>query len=321
MTGETLRVRVALRTREAPDIDRFELVAEDGSELPPFSAGAHISVALPNELVRQYSLLNDTRETHRYVIAVLKSPSTRGGSGWMHESVQVGTALTIGRPGNHFPLEPNAQESLLLAGGIGVTPILCMARHLANAGSRFAMHYCSRSPERTAFFSEIRDCDFADRVRFHFDDGPAEQKLDLSDVLALPLPGKHLYVCGPTGFMDAVLTAARRSGWDETQLHREYFGTGPASATVDAEFEIELASSGRVVIVPKAKTVLEALSEAGVNIPASCEQGVCGTCLTPVLDGIPDHRDMFLSEQQKSLNNSFLPCCSRALSPRLLLDL
>ena len=183
------------------------------------------------------------------------------------------------------------------------------------------MHYCTRSKERTAFLQHITDAAYADRVAFHFDDGDATQKLDLAATLTAPREGVHLYVCGPKGFMDAVLATARAQGWPEAQLHYEFFAGVVVASEDDASFEVQLASSGKVVRVPLGKTVVKALEEAGVEVQVSCEQGVCGTCLTRVLEGTPDHKDMYLTPEEQAANDQFLPCCSRAKSARLVLDL
>jgi vanillate O-demethylase ferredoxin subunit len=239
----------------------------------------------------------------------------------MHELVQAGDVLAISAPKNHFALAHEAKRSLLLAGGIGVTPILCMAERLAIMGAAFEMHYCTRSRARTAFTQRIAASAFAAQVQFHFDDGDAAQKLDLDALLATPESGTHLYVCGPKGFMDAVLSTARARGWPEAQIHYEFFAAEPVQHDADAAFEVQLASSGRVVVIPKDKTVVQALAEAGVEVATSCEQGVCGTCLTRVLDGVPDHRDLYLTPEEQAANDQFTPCCSRARSQRLVLDL
>ena len=320
-SSTTLVVRVARKQLEAQDICSFELVAEDGGALPAFTAGSHLDVHLPGGLVRQYSLCNDPQETQRYVIAVLRDAASRGGSREMHDAVTEGQLLHISAPKNHFALAPAAQRSLLLAGGIGVTPILSMAEHLNVNGAAFAMHYCTRSAERTAFRARIAASAFAPRVRHHFDDGDAAQKLDLPALLAQPQDGTHLYVCGPKGFMDAVLSTARAQGWPEAQLHYEFFSGEVVHAETDASFDVKIASTGKIIVVPKDKTVVQALSDAGVDIMVSCEQGVCGTCLTRVLEGTPDHKDSYLLPEEQAANDQFTPCCSRAKSAMLVLDL
>jgi vanillate O-demethylase ferredoxin subunit len=316
-----LSVRVARKNTEALGICSFELVRVDGGALPAFSAGSHVDVQLPGGLTRQYSLCNDPGETHRYLIGVLLDSNSRGGSRAMHEQVQVGQVLHISAPKNHFPLTHEARHSVLLAGGIGVTPILCMAERLAMTGASFEMHYCTRSRERTAFADRIGSASFARQVQFHFDDGAAEQKFDMARVLAAPTAGTHLYVCGPKGFMDAALKSARDQGWPEAQLHYEFFAAEVAASSGDADFEIKLASSGRVIKVAKGVSVTKALSAAGVEIQTSCEQGVCGTCLTRVLEGVPDHKDLYLSPEEQAANDQFTPCCSRSKTPVLVLDL
>ena len=316
-----LSVRVVAKTVEALDICSFELVETQGHGLPAFSAGSHVDVQIGGGFTRQYSLCNDPSESHRYLIAVLRDPKTRGGSQAMHEKIKVGDALTISTPKNHFPLAHGARRSLLLAGGIGVTPILCMAERLAVFGAAFEMHYCTRSRERTAFYERIRAAAYASRVAFHFDDGALEQKADLPALLATPEAGTHLYVCGPKGFMDAVLATARAQGWPEDQLHYEFFGAEVVKSADDQSFQVKLASSGKIVVVPKDKTVVDALAEAGIEIMTSCGEGVCGTCLTRVLEGEVDHKDLYLMPEEQAQHDQFLPCCSRAKSAMLVLDL
>lgn len=320
-TAPTLQVRVARKAVEALDIVTLELVAVEGQALPAFSAGSHVDVQLPNGITRQYSLCNDPQETHRYQIGVLRDAASRGGSAAVHDLVKEGDVLTISAPRNHFSLAHEAKKHLLLAGGIGVTPILCMAERLANTGADFQMHYATRAPERTAFRQRIAVSAFASRVQFHHDNGDAAQRLDLQVLLQQPEPGTHLYVCGPKGFMDAVLNTARAAGWPEAQIHYEFFGAEVAKSDSDASFEIKLASSGRIVMVPKDQTVVQALAAAGVDVMISCEQGVCGTCLTRVIEGVPDHKDSYLTPEEQAANDQFTPCCSRSKTPLLVLDL
>ncbi len=318
-----LTVRVARKAVEATDICTFELVDPEDGCLPPFSAGSHIDVHIRDGLSRQYSLCNDPTEQHRYVIGVLREPAGRGGSQAMHDEVKEGDLIRISEPKNHFSLAHSARKSILLAGGIGVTPILCMAERLANCGADFEFHYCTRSRTRTAFLERISGSAFADRVHFHFDDGPPAQRLDIPTLLAAPAPGKHLYLCGPTGFMEVLRNTASEKGWSEDHVHFEYFTPSVQSGNdeTDAGFKVRIASTGREYSIPPDKTVLAVLAENGVEIPSSCEQGICGTCLTRVLDGEPDHRDEFMTEAEHAGNDQFTPCCSRARSPLLVLDL
>lgn len=315
-----ITVRVAACRQEALDILSFELVRPDGGPLPAFSAGSHIEVHLPDGLVRQYSLCNHPQESHRYQIGVLRDAASRGGSHAMHE-LSEGVELQISEPRNLFPLVHEAKRSLLFAGGIGITPILCMAERLAHMGAEFELHYCAGSAERAAFVERIRQSPFSDRVHFHFDDGEGGEPLEATTALSAPEHATHLYVCGPGGFMEHVLSTARAQGWDEANLHREYFSAAPTAQTDDGSFEVQLSSSGQVLQVPADQTVAQVLEAAGVIVPLSCEQGICGTCLTRVLEGEPDHRDLFLNEAEQAANDQFTPCCSRAKSARLVLDL
>ncbi|AYC32331.1 oxidoreductase [Pseudomonas cavernae] len=313
-------VIVTSKCREAEGICSFELTAADQRPLPAFSAGSHVDVHLPGGLVRQYSLCNHPEERHRYLLGVLLDPASRGGSQAMHEQVEEGSRLRISEPRNLFPLVHEAAYSMLFAGGIGITPILCMAERLAQIGAAFELHYCGRSAERMAFIERIRSSAFADCVHVHIDDGEAGQHLEAARVLSAPSSDSHLYVCGPNGFMEHVLGTAREQGWADAQLHREYFAA--AAATTEAGgFEVQLASSGQCFQVPAERSVAEVLLEAGIDIPLSCEQGICGTCITRVLEGEPEHHDMFMTDAEKARNDQFTPCCSRAKSARLVLDL
>jgi vanillate monooxygenase ferredoxin subunit len=315
-----ISVKILRKKQVATGICSFELGSPDGAALPPFSAGSHIDVQVPGGFTRQYSLCNDATERHRYRIAVLRDPASRGGSIAMHDQLKEGDTVQISEPRNHFPLV-HAQKTLLFAGGIGVTPLLCMAHRLHEIGSDFTMHYCSRSPDRTAFRDEIADSAFAQRVQLHYDDGAPEQKLDLVKQLAEPDPGTRLYVCGPTGFIDWVVKTAQQQGWPSDHVHLEYFGGAPQDTTGDQPFLVKIASSGATYEIPADKTVTQALQEHGVQILVSCEQGVCGTCITRVLEGECDHRDLYFTDEEKSKHDQFTPCCSRAKSKVLVLDL
>lgn len=307
---------------EAQDIIWLELVQTNREPLPAFEAGAHIDIHLPGNVVRQYSLCNHPDERQRYCIAVLKDPASRGGSQSVHDSLRVGQRLQISQPRNLFPLVPHSERSLLFAGGIGITPILCMAQRLYQQGKNFELHYCARSAERAAFIELLSHSAFAQHVHLHLDDGPEQQKLNASSLLNSPATGNHLYVCGPNGFMEHILSSARDQGWEDSHLHREYFSAATSTNRADDEsFEIRIRSSGQVLQVPPNSSALEVLESAGFDIPIACGQGICGTCLTRVLEGEADHRDGFLSDAEHARNDQFTPCCSRAKSPYLVLDL
>lgn len=315
-------VVVISRKEEAPGICSYELARADRSPLPAFSAGAHIDVHIPGDagLVRQYSLCNAPHEQHRYQIGVLDDPASRGGSATIHRLLQAGMNLRISEPRNLFELAPEARRSLLFAGGIGITPILCMAEHLAASGANFELHYCVRAHDRAAFINRLQASTFAERVFVHADEEPASV-LQAAALLAGPQPDMHLYVCGPGGFMQHVLDSARAQGWSEANLHREYFAAAPVDTRADGSFSVKVNSTGQVFEIPKDQSVIQVLELHGIELPVSCEQGVCGTCLTGVLEGIPEHRDMYLTEEEQALNDQFTPCCSRAKTPLLVLDI
>lgn len=313
------RVRVVRRQVEAHDIVSFALGPADDRPLPAWSAGAHVDVHLPNGLVRQYSLF-DSGVPGTCGIAVLREPDSRGGSARLHDGIAEGSVFAISAPRNRFPLVPAATRSILIAGGIGITPLLAMADELAAGGADFALHYCARSAARMAFRDRLAGGRYAARVRLHCDDGPPAQQFERDRVLATPGAGHHLYVCGPSGFIDGTVAAARVAGWGEDAIHFERF-SGTAADGEARAFEVVVASTGRRVPVAATESVVEALAKIGIVIPVSCEQGVCGTCLTGIVQGEPDHRDLYLMPDERAAGRLFMPCCSRAQGDTLVLDL
>jgi ferredoxin-NADP reductase len=313
-------LRVNAITVEADDIRSFELVDPEGIELLPFTAGSHVDVVPPGGTIRQYSLCNDPQERHRYLIAVLREPGGRGGSLLMHERVAVGDLLQVSAPRNHFPLHEGGERHLLIAGGIGVTPLLAMAHRLHALGSPFTFHYCTRSPERTAFRSELARYNESGGVRFHHDAGNPADGLDVKALLADVVPGTHVYCCGPAGLMAAVKAASAH--WPSAQVHFEYFAVPAQPAAdawgVDAAFEVEIASTGAVYRIPPGQSILSVLSASGMTLESSCEAGICGTCQTRYLSGAPDHRDYVLADDERG--EYVMICVSRATG-RLVLDL
>jgi vanillate O-demethylase ferredoxin subunit len=317
-----LDVRVRARQQEADGICSFELEPIGASELPGFSAGAHIDVQVAPGVTRQYSLCGHPQERRSWRIGVLREPQSRGGSAGMHDRVQVGSVLKVSAPRNLFELVEEAPHSVLVAGGIGVTPILAMAQHLQGGGHSFEVHYCARSPERMAFRSEMSAGPLASHCRLYFNDAAPEQTFDVHAMLKAVPAGAHLYICGPAGFMEFVLSAARASGWPEARLHREHFAAATAvDTTGDQPFQIRLQRSGATLAVPANQSVLQVLLDNGVDVDYSCEAGVCGSCITRVLEGRPEHRDTFLTDAERAANDQFTPCCSRSTSPTLVLDL
>lgn len=322
MQQQRINVVISRKQVEAQNVSVLELVPDNGEQLPPFSAGAHIDIYMSNGITRQYSLCNSPREHHRYLISVLRETSSRGGSAFMHDNVFEGDMISISPPKNHFALEADAKRSILIAGGIGITPILSMAEELRDAEADFELHYAGRSLHRMAFVERIRSGSIGNETKFYLDDDAPDKRFNAQSLVGKPSDSTHIYVCGPSGFIESILGAAHASGWAEANLHREFFGAAaPVKMNPSDPFEMEIKSTGKILLVPADKSALEVLSEHGVDVPSSCEQGVCGTCLTRVLAGEPDHRDMFLSDGEKRQNSHFTPCCSRARSRRLILDL
>ncbi|MET1026911.1 MAG: PDR/VanB family oxidoreductase [Dongiaceae bacterium] len=320
---DTLQVRVARIWQEAGGIKGFDLVGAEGDALPPFTAGAHIGVHLPNGTIRHYSMCNDATETGRYELGVLKASDSRGGSNFMHDSVKVGDVLTIDAPRNNFQLKLDSESYVLIAGGIGVTPLLSMARTLNRAGLKYRLYYCSRSAETTAYRDLLAGSDFAGKVHFVHDGGDPKNGLDVAAVLREVPASARLYCCGPGGLMGAVKSAAAH--WPGDRVHFEAFTATPELRPVgsgpDQGFEVELASSGQVLTVPADESILTVLRDHGIAIPSACEEGICGTCIVTVLEGRPDHRDQILTDEERDSGNCITVCCSRSLSPRLKLDL
>ncbi|MGJ7541668.1 PDR/VanB family oxidoreductase [Variovorax sp. LT1R16] len=316
-------LRVAARRNETRDIVVFDLAPTDGSALPAFSAGAHLEVQVAG-LIRHYSLCSAPDDRAHYRIAVQREPDGRGGSVQLCDTAAAGDTLMVRGPFNHFALHaPIEQPPLLLAGGIGVTPVLSMALALTVADIDFELHFSGRSLEHMAFLPLLRSGVFGHRVHLYADDGKGVAPLDLPTLLGHGRPGRHLYVCGPGGMIDAAGRIAREQGWAGDHIHFERFGA-PAQAVVEGgceAFEVEIASTGRRVPVAADQSVVQALAAAGVQIPMSCEVGVCGSCRTRVLAGVPDHRDLLLSAEEQAANTEFTPCCSRSKTPLLVLDL
>lgn len=305
---------------EAEDIITVELRPVSGTEFPAFEAGSHIDLHLPNGMVRSYSLSNSCQERHRYVVGVLKDRASRGGSRCVHEQLRIGTKLTIGAPRNNFPLHAAASHSVLIAGGIGVTPLLCMARRLKDLGRPFEFLYFARSRRHAAFVPEIEALGVP--VTWHFDDeqgGPP----DLHALLARrpPAAGDHHYACGPAVMLDRFEKVCADLG--HANAHIERFAAVEVAAAEDARqaFSVELRRSGKTFEVTPDTTLHKRLIELNANVPFSCEEGICGSCETRVLEGEPDHRDSVLTAAERAANRAMMVCVSGCKSPRLVLDL
>jgi len=310
-----LRVRSITYLGEA--INGYELVDPRGRDLPRFAAGAHIDLRL-GKLLRQYSLCNDPAERRRYSIAVLREEESRGGSRYMHETVRVGDLVEVSLPRNNFPLDAAAERHLLIAGGIGIAPIMSMVAELRGRRADFQLHYCARSPERTAFRDDLAPLASEGRVRFHHDGGDPARGLDIAAALRDPPPGTHLYYCGPASLMAAAAEAAAE--WPAGTVHCEYFTAPPAGSVVeDQPFRVKLARRGVEYEVQVGETIVGVLRRHGIAVPTSCELGYCGACVTRYLEGEPDHRDQVLREYGR--DRYVLICCARSKTPVLNLDL
>lgn len=297
----------------APEILSYELQPPPGQQLPAFTAGAHVDLTLDNGLVRSYSLVNAPSERHRYTIAVQKDRASRGGSRWIHDNLRPGGVVTVSAPRNNFPLNEAAEKSVFIAGGIGITPILSMTQRLSAIGRDWELYYCARTRAAAAFLDVL-----GGNARLNFDQEPGGRMLDIA-ALVRSLPAEaHVYCCGPlpmlASFEEATADRPRE------RVHLEYFQAKEAPA-VAGGFTVVLAKSAREVMVPEGKTILDALLDAGMDLPYSCTEGVCGTCETKVLEGIPDHRDLILTREEQAANRSMMICCSGSLSQRLVLDL
>jgi len=311
-----LRLRVAALATLAEEVTAFDLRAADGGALPSFTAGAHIDLHLPGGRVRSYSLVNPQDERHRYVIAVKREAAGRGGSRLVHDTFRVGTLIEAAGPRNNFPLVEDAERSLLIAGGIGITPLWCMAQRLHSLGRPWRLVYCARTRRHAPFADSLER--FGDSVRFHFDHEPGGRVLDVAATVAAEPPGTHLYCCGPLSMLESFERAT--ADRVPAEVHVEYF-TAKLPPAAGGGFTVVLARTGVSVRVPQGKTILDALIEQGIEAPYSCLEGVCGTCETRVIEGLPDHRDLVLSKQERAANRTMMICCSGSLTERLVLDL
>jgi len=317
VNGESplIDMRLSAITYAADMTNLYEFRPVDGSQVPEFQAGAHVDLHLPNGLIRQYSLSNSQSERHRYVVGVKRDPKSRGGSSYIYEKLTVGTVMKVSHPRNNFPLNESANHSVLVAGGIGITPIWCMLNRLEEKGKSWELHYATRKRSEAAFAEELEK--FGDRVHIHIDE---EQGgiIDIPAIVARAPTSAHLYCCGPGPMLSTFEDATKE--WPYGEVHVEHF-TSLAPAATGGGYVVELARSGKKVNVAEGQTILDALRDEGIKVPASCEQGICGVCETRVISGTPDHRDMILSPQEKAANDTMMICCSGSKSDVLVLDL
>ncbi len=319
MSTPILTVRVKSITYEAERIHSYELRPRTGGELPPFTAGAHIDVKLPKGMSRSYSLVNPQGERHRYVIAVAHDAASKGGSRFIHERLRAGDTLSITPPQNDFALAEDASHSVLIAGGIGITPIWCMVQRLMELKRSWELHYSARTHQSMAFLEALTELQAAHpgRVVLNFDFEPGGQPLDLAAIAGRAASDAHLYCCGPTGMLEAFERATQER--PREQVHVEYFSAKEAPATAGG-YTVVLAKSNARVFVKAGESLLDALRGAGFDPPFSCAEGVCGSCEMRVIEGVPDHRDMVLTDAERAANKTMMICCSGAKSETLVLD-
>ena len=315
--SETIKLQVSKRETQGEDVLILSLTSPEGKPLPVFTAGAHIDLHFGNDIVRQYSLCSSSADQKTWRLGILKAPESRGGSVAAH-LLQEGDEIIASLPRNLFPLDKSASYTYLFGGGIGVTPMLAMADELQREGHRFELHYCGRTRQRMGFINELTEGGFAPYVHFHFDDEGEKQRLQLADILKQAPENAHVYVCGPEGFMDWVIHTATENNIPAEQIHKEYFNK-ETDASGDG-FEVELPEQGVTVWVKENQSIANALAGAGVRVKVSCEQGICGTCLANVLEGTPDHRDSYLTDEEKQDNDQIILCCSRSKSKKLVIE-
>jgi len=310
-----MKVRVASRRMLTESTVFIELVS-DSETLPGFNAGAHIELKLGAELSRQYSLCNPSMAPSAYQLAVYIDPDSKGGSKAVGE-LNLGDELEIEPPRNHFELVEGSAYRLLAA-GIGITPIWAMAQQLHAQGKAFEMHYRTKRADLTAFGPEIAQAPFSAQVRHSYSE---QESIDMSALVASPKPGEQLYVCGPQRFIDPVLSAAKAAGWNDSAVHREYFSADiKASENPLHLFKVRVASTGDEYEIPPDRSIAEVLDEAGHFVPLSCEEGVCGTCMVPLLEGEAEHRDLYMTAEEQAAGDMITLCCSRAKSDLLVID-
>lgn len=319
MTINTIKARITKRSTQADKVVVIELSPSESKQcFPAFEAGAHIDIHVDNELIRQYSLCGKPSDTNVYRIGVLNDPQSRGGSKKIFADFKTGDEITISEPRNHFPVEASAAHTILIGGGIGITPLISMAYELRDKGKPFSIHYCIKSKDQAGFVEEL-SAEFKEQTTFHCSADGQDKKFSAKNDLPTASSDTHIYICGPNSFMESLIDEVKSLGYPSSNVHFEFF-----QADVDtsgSEIEVYCEDSDITVTVNEDESIATALMRAGVRVSLACEEGVCGTCITDVIEGEPDHRDLFLTDEEKEDNDQIIICCSRSKSARLVLDI
>lgn len=321
MSDIILKLTVHSIINDGTDVILLDLRDPNNAELPAFSAGAHIDIHTSNGLIRQYSLCNDSRERHRYLVAIALANPSRGGSQWIHEQLKQGDLVSIGAPRNHFELNPSATHSVLVAGGIGITPMLAMAMELDAQGKPWEIHFSARTKIDAALLATVNEFMTTAKhgaLNLYLTREQDGQRINFSELYSKATSSTHYYCCGSNEFLNAYIEAGKVLPTE--QVHFERFSSDQEAAN-DNEFTLILAKSGKELPVERGQTVLDVLKANHVSVKYMCSEGVCGSCEIRILEGEADHRDSVLSDAEKAANKSMMVCCSGAKSQRLVLDL
>ncbi len=311
-----MKLRLVSITYAAEGTNTYAFGSLDGATLPPYEPGAHITLHLPNGIARDYSLTRPHKAGEPYLVGIKRDASSKGGSRFIHDNCRVGELFEVDGPKNNFPLHEGAAPAVLIAGGIGITPIWCMAQHLAGEGRAFEVYYAARTRDEAAFLNDMAP--LGSKLHLHIDAEAGGKFLDVGAIARAAPADAHLYCCGPLPMLEAFEKAMESRPAE--RKHVEYFAS-PNAPAVEGGYTVVLARSGREFEIKPGTTILETLRAAGLSVIASCEQGVCGTCETKVIEGRPDHRDILLTPQEKASNKTMMICCSGSLDARLVLDL
>lgn len=311
-----IRVEITDVDQMTPDVTKYEFATLDGSPLPQWQAGAHLDIVVAPEFLRQYSMSGDPSDRSKYQIGVLREDNGKGGSQLLHRIFSKGRKIFVSKPINHFPLEEGATKSLLMGGGIGITPMIAMAHELHAIDANFEMHYSCASRKTAGYLRDLQAYPWRERVHFHCsDDGT---RADLDAILGGYRSGFHVYTCGPDRYMTGVIEAAERQGYPEEARHLEYFSVPDMPEYENHEFVLRLTKTQREFVIPADKSATDVLSENGIHVDVKCSDGICGVCKCGLVSGDVEHRDFVLSKAQRE--KSVILCQSRATQPGAVVE-